>query len=213
MQSRFGLYIKRDGDQRIEIANPTPGAISTLTALPLHPDYMTTDTETTSAIEYDVPMRDFETTDPLALVVPYRSTLKKFEAIWIGQPSGKIEGAVKLADLPRMIEGTLTNGTGFRLEDVYIAFKYPGDPPTGGDYLLWIKSWDAGVSIDLARQYYMNDKGERPAFPNHDKKVLPDEGSVDRLAGPLNLIWQEEFSITSCATPTASPAATERSPT
>jgi hypothetical protein len=192
VRSNFSLYIKQDGNQKIELKDSAPGAVTTLTSIAKHPDYITGSIDSTSAIEYDVPVRDVDTPDPPAITVPYRSTMKQFTANWYGDAGGKIEGSAKLVDPPKMIDGVLSNGTGKKLEDVYIAFKYPGQGVGGGDYILWLKSWDAGVSVDLARAFYMNDKGDRTSLPNHDRGLIPGTDKTDRLAGPLNLAWQEE---------------------
>ncbi|HEX3356359.1 MAG TPA: hypothetical protein VHS31_05190, partial [Tepidisphaeraceae bacterium] len=192
VRSNFSLYIKQDGNEKLELKNSAPGEVTTLTSIPKHPDYITGSIDSTAAIEYDVPVRDVDTPDAPAITVPYRSTMKQFTANWYGDAGGKIEGSAKLVDPPKMIDGVLTNGTGKKLEDVYIAFKYPGEGFGGGDYVLWLKSWDTGVSVDLSRAFYMNDKGERTLMPNRDKGLVPGTDKTDRLAGPLNLVWQEE---------------------
>ena len=191
IRSNFSLYIKQDGNQKLELKDPAPGEVTTLTSIPKHPDFITGSIDSTSAIEYDVPVRDVDTPDPPAITVPYRSTMKQFTANWYGNAGGKIEGSAKLVDPPKMIDGILTNGTGKKLEDIYIAFKYPGQGVGGGDYVLWLKSWDAGVSVDLARAFYMNDEGKRPSLPNREGGYVPGTDKTDRLAGPLNLAWQE----------------------
>ena len=160
VRANFGLYIKRDGDQRIELTDSSPNAITTLTPLPLHPDYMTQDSDSTTAIDYDVPVRDVATEDPPALSIYYRNTAKKFQANYIGQATGKIEGVAKLVE-SKLIDGILTNGTGQRLDDVYLAFSYPNDAGQSTDWLLWMDKWEPGVSLDLSREFYLNDKGER----------------------------------------------------
>ena len=39
---------------------------------------------------------DAESTEPAAIRVPYRTTLKKFEADWTGNAGGRVEGSAKL---------------------------------------------------------------------------------------------------------------------
>ena len=107
-----------------------------------------------------MPVRDVATEDPPAMSMYYRNTIKKFQANYIGQSTGKIEGVAKLVE-SKMIDGMLTNGTGQRLEDVYLAFRYPNEAGQSTDWLLWMDKWEPGVSLDLSREFYMNDKGER----------------------------------------------------
>ena len=194
MLLNIGLYIKRDGVQHIELADALPGSISTLTPMPEHSDYLSgQQTDSTSAIEYDVPVRDLATDveEAPALNIYYRNTSKKLQANWIGKSAGRIDGAPKLAD-QKLIEGVLTNGTGVELDDVYLAFSYPGQDKAT-DWLFWMKKWDAGVSIDLSREFYLNDKNERPAPPpNRANGVRPNSGSTERIKATMRF-WQDEL--------------------
>ena len=97
VNSNFGLYIKADGPERIELTGTDPGSVSTLTPLPIHPDYMTQsdDSSGASSIDYEVPTREVSTTEPPVLTIYYRSTMKKFQARWIGNISGRIEGSAE----------------------------------------------------------------------------------------------------------------------
>jgi hypothetical protein len=188
VRSEFGLYIKRDGEQHIEVKDSLPNAITTLTPLPIHPDYLHGEIDSTSAIEYDVPVRDVATEDPPALNVYYRNTSKKFQTNWIGQTGGKIDGSAKLVET-RLIDGILTNATGQRLQDVYFAFKYPGDV-TAMDWVLWKKAWEPGVSIDLGKEFYLDDKGDRPAILNPQEGIRPNTGKADRIKAAMQS-WQD----------------------
>jgi hypothetical protein len=194
VRSDIGLYIKRDGVQHIELAEALPGSISTLTPMPEHSDYLANQaSDTTSAIEYQVPVRDLATDveEAPALDIYYRNTAKKFQANWIGKPAGKIDGVVKLAD-QKLLDGVLTNGTGVALSDVYFAFNFPNEDK-GTDWLFWMKRWEPGVSIDLAREFYMNDKGERVAPPpNRQNNIRPNAGSTERLKATMRF-WQDEL--------------------
>jgi hypothetical protein len=190
VRSSFGLYIKQDGDQRIELMNAACGAVTTLSPLPINPDFVKSPEDSTSAIDYQVPVRDISTDDPPALTIYYRNTAKKFEANWVGQPSGRIEGTPKAVE-QKYLDGNLTNGTGQLLQDVYIAFKYPGGPDSI-DWVYWMKEWQPGVSIDLAREFYENEKKERPPFPSRDHGIRPNAGP-SRIIGRLINDWQTEL--------------------
>src|SRR5258706_7398931 len=89
--SNFGLYVPRDGDQRIEQRGPAPNRASYVTAFNLHPALVAGDSaEFPARQSYHVPVKEMheagqEAADPRVIYVPYRSTLKKFQAEWIGK--------------------------------------------------------------------------------------------------------------------------------
>jgi hypothetical protein len=196
VRSSFGLYIKRDGDQRLVLPANAPGSVATLTALPMHPDFLNRDTDTASPIFYDVPVRGLGTDEPASLIVPYRSTMKKFLTTWSQPLPGDktIEGSAKM-DQDKNIGGTLTNATGKTLDDIYIAYKVSGEGlATDTDWLLWLKSWDPGVSLDLNRVFNRNDKGDAPAPITREYGTVPNSGKSDRIKSTL-ANWEEELWI------------------
>lgn len=149
VRSRFGLYIPRDGGQTIELTRPPgEGSVTAVASLPVHPAHLRGDLETTGKLSYDVPVRELTSSEPAALTVPYRSTLKQFQAWWSGKLDGRIEG---IAQIDRNnISGSLTNGTGRDLRHVYIAYKRVVGAPE--DFMMYLPEWKAGVTIDLARE-------------------------------------------------------------
>ena len=157
VRSRFGLYIPRDGDQKIQLQNTMPQTVSTINGFAINPAYLDSNSgDTPVALQYLVPVRDASSTDPPALTVPYQSTLKKFESTWIGEGVGGVDGSAKLVpDSSITIDGRITNGTGKQLRNVYIAFKYPrfGTEDVYDDWVLYLPSWDADVSLDLNREF------------------------------------------------------------
>ena len=154
--SRFGLYVPRDGDQTISLADTAGGQLSYLSALAEHPQQLGDVSEFPAPLDYDVPVREMSTTDAPLLTVPYRSSLKKFQARWVGDLPARI-GAGGLAldpDDGRLpLKGTLTNDTGQDLTDVYLAFHLSGDK----DWLVYVPSWAKGTPLDLQRD--LNPKG------------------------------------------------------
>lgn len=152
VRSRFGLYIPRDGEQRIELKETAPNTVSTITPFAIPPAHLK-DPPQNKGPEYRVPVREASSLDPVAISVPYRSTLKKFEADWVGVIPRGIEGSAKLVE-QGWIEGTLKNATGHPLRNVYIAFKYrnPGANWTD-DYVLYKREWPDGATWDLKTQF------------------------------------------------------------
>ena len=57
--------------------------------------------------------------------MPYRSTLKKFEACWVGHLNGIEGNPAASSDKNRRITGTLVNKTGNTLKNVYLIFRLP----------------------------------------------------------------------------------------
>src|SRR5437764_12786248 len=67
VRSRFGLYIPRDGDQRIQLQNTSTDAVSTINAFAIHPAHLVAESAMPSPQEYMVPVRDLSGTDPPAI--------------------------------------------------------------------------------------------------------------------------------------------------
>ena len=178
--SRFGLYIPRDGDQTVELADTAPGQLSYLSALAEHPQQLGEGGEAPSPLDYDVPVREpSDTTLPL-LTVPYRSSLKKFQARWVGDLPAKINTAGLTLDLDAgrlPLKGTLTNDTAQDLTDVYLAFHLSGDR----DWMVYVPSWPKGTPLDLQRDLvkasFVVDRGtESPRYARPGEgKVISDE--------------------------------------
>jgi hypothetical protein len=149
--SRFGLYIPRDGDQTVALADTTPGQLSYLSALAEHPQQLGDVSEFPAPLDYEVPVREpTGSGETPLLTVPYRSSLKKFQARWVGELKGGVDsGGLTLdPDSGRLpLRGTITNDTGQDLTDVYLAFHVTGDK----DWMVYIPTWPKGTPIDLKR--------------------------------------------------------------
>jgi hypothetical protein len=160
VRSEFGLYIPRDGNQRIELKDAAPNRSSYLTAFNLHPAFNASEFEFPARQPYVVPVKevrdaDREAYDPKVVNVPYRSTLKKFQAQWVGDLPIGIEGTVKLAEEVPMVQGTLTNKTGHDLRRVYLLLNHPVAAARGDgsraplDVVLYVSSWADGTTLKL----------------------------------------------------------------
>lgn len=153
--SRVGLYIPRDGDQRVSLSDTSPEFVSYVTPMAIYPAYVP-DNEFPANLDYSVPVREEGSTDSISIDVPFRSTLKKLQAKWCGQIDGMVRAnSVKLNPNPTgnrgYIQGTVDNLTGIDLKNVYFVFHYNQD-----DYALYIPFWSAAAGrnrIDLKSQY------------------------------------------------------------
>lgn len=191
--SRVGLYIPRDGDQRVSMSNTSNQFISYITPMAVNPAYVP-DNQFPANLDYRVPVREDGATTPPAIDVPFRSTLKKLQARWAGDISAGIRGNnVRLKSVPSpsardFITGTLDNLTGIDLKNIYIAFHYPGQK---SDYLLYVPKWPSSgteAHIDLGKAWadarqlsflgYVADQGQL---------VTPDPSHVYR--GELQERW------------------------
>ena len=156
IHSRIGLYIPRDGNQTIELDDTAADSVSTLTALAEHPQDIS-DNEFPAAQDYTVPVHDGD--QPVEVKIPFRSTLKKIEARWIGNAPGGILGAPKLVGTPgAFIAGALTNQTGFDLRNVYFAFSGPQNGNVE-DWVLYVPFWKNGQNLDLSDEFR---RGQEP---------------------------------------------------
>jgi hypothetical protein len=196
--STFGLYVPRDGDQRIELGNTAPNRASYITAFNLHPALAAGDSaEFPARQSYHVPVKEIheanqEAGDPRIINVPYRSTLKKFQAEWIGKsgdaadagaaaalPTG-IDGKVTLSPEIPLVTGTLSNNTGHDLRMVYFVVHNPGinrGEMVAEDLVLYVSYWPRGGQISLTKEFQTPQKGGARQIainPNQDKPDFRD---------------------------------------
>ncbi|HET6248415.1 MAG TPA: hypothetical protein VFE47_12005 [Tepidisphaeraceae bacterium] len=154
--SRVGLYIPRDGDQTIALDDTSKDALSYITPLQLHPQYVG-DTEFPASQVYGIPIHDDP--QPVSIRVPFRSTLKKLQVRWVGDLKGGIDGSAKLIPptinkgASGYISGTLINSTGTDLKYVYFVFNYLGHNGTSQDICLYVPKWKKDTPIDLNAEY------------------------------------------------------------
>lgn len=192
--SRFGLYIPRDGQQRLELAQPAAGWSAAMSSFAIHP-LLKPEFPDDNGPDYDVPVADEAADGPVVLNVPYRSTLKRFEASWAGDLPQHIEGSPVLSPgALTPVTGVLTNRTGRKLTDVFIAVKgLPREDPDVlpvDDHLLYLPSWDADKAIDLAQQFRVkfatDDTG--PGNPLVGVDAAP--GGASGVVGRIQQDWQ-----------------------
>ena len=180
VHSRFGLYIPRDGEQKISLDQTSSSSVSYLSPFAEHPQQLGEVSEFPSPTEYFVPVRDLKSDTQPQLTVAYRSSLKKFQARWVGEIDARIAGAVKLdpEDFSLPLSGTLSNATGTDLYDVYLAFNAPTDTDKDRDWVIYIPSWGKGVTYDIKRDFakplWVGREGTHEALPG-EKKILSDE--------------------------------------
>ena len=189
--SRVGLYIPRDGDQRVAVSDTSAQLVSYVTPMTICPQYLP-DNEFPANLDYQVPVREEGSTEPPSINVPFRSTLKKLQAKWCGDLSGTIrENAVKLNADQRLaqkdwLQGSLDNLTGTDLKNVYIAFRFAG----GTDYVWYIPSWPSsgsGARIDLGKRY-----GSAELL-NADAHYTPADGKEVR--GDIPYTWAPYWNV------------------
>ncbi|MDQ3440548.1 MAG: hypothetical protein M3478_09390, partial [Planctomycetota bacterium] len=151
--SRFGLYIPQDGPQEIKLRDIDPAGESYVTAMAAHPRYVSEDTAFLSFMNYNVPVHQSGSGEPVVVAFPYRSTQRQMQARWTGVMNGAVEGAGKVVPPEDgYIQGSLTNGTGHVLRNVYIAFHHPNVFSGPNDVILFLPSWDKNVTLDVMQE-------------------------------------------------------------
>jgi hypothetical protein len=181
--TRFGLYIPRNFDQKISLDGTSAGSVSYLSPFAEHPQQLGDQTEFPSPTEYFVPVRDLKSDTQPQLSVGYRSSLKKFQARWVGAMDNRITGAVKLDPDDRIlpITGSLTNSSGVDLTDIYLAFNVPSPAAKDRDWIIYIPSWGKGITYDIKHDFAKPTpvgRGEGEGVPG-GQKVLSGELAPD----------------------------------
>lgn len=130
INSRFGLYIRQDGIQKIDLGDTAPHEVSYLVPFGIHPQYLNDQDVLPAYLEYQIAVPDPTQSGGVSVSIPYRSTSKKLQTHWVGEIDGRVEVPVgmpdiKLASPPVYIDGTLVNHSGYDLSDVYFAFEEP----------------------------------------------------------------------------------------
>lgn len=188
-QSKVGLYIPRDGAQRVSLTESSPEFVSYVTPMSVHPSYVP-DNEFPANLDYRVPVREAGLTEPAAVDVPFRSTLKKLQVQWAGDmtPPLRADGVKfnAVGDTTDPISGSIDNLGGIDLRNVYIAFHF-----RGRDMLMYVPSLSAKAGnnhLDLKTMYTQAVVLNPGAMPPH----TPEAGDVCR--GDLMLQWTPYWS-------------------
>ena len=200
--SRFGLYIPQDGPQEIKLRDVDPAGESYVTAMAAHPRYVSEDTAFLSFMNYNVPVHQSGSGEPVVVAFPYRSTQRQMQARWTGVMNGAVEGAGKVvAPEDGYVQGALTNGTGQVLRNVYIAFHHPNVFSAPNDVILYLPSWDKGITIDVTQELkgaklvataaqISNSAGAQFGSPERNEKVW---GTLRRDADEWPGFWYEKI--------------------
>lgn len=164
---RIGLYIPRDGRQKVELKGVAPDAASYITPLGIHPQHLINPTTFSDTLEYTVPVHEVTGEQPVVVEFPYRSTLKKIQAHWVGTLQEGIDGWAGLVEPQSidvnvegktvksgMLEGKLTNRTGHDLKHVFLAFRFqaaqdPGERPLESEWLVYVPGLKKDQTLDL----------------------------------------------------------------
>ncbi len=146
VDSRIGLYIPRDGRQSVSLPDAAGG--SWLTALAIHPQQLGGENEYPAYQQYAVTIN--EARSP-RVDFPYRSTLKKLQVHWLGASPGAVQGAPAAVDAADgYLSGTITNGAGVELRDVYLAFRESGGGGAGEQvWIVYLPILAKGQTLDL----------------------------------------------------------------
>lgn len=169
--ARIGLYIPKDGPQLISLDQTLPDAVSYITPFPIHPQF-STGNDYPAYLEYNVPVRDATADTPPSIAIPFRRTLKKIEAHWVGLSNNGIEGSAELRPADQgYITGTITNVTGHDLINIYIAFKFPASDDINQDWVMYVPKLGKGGTIDLGLEW------KAALF------LPPDTAAVEKLDG------------------------------
>jgi hypothetical protein len=185
--ARVGLYIPNDGSIPVSVDNAKPGSGSYVAAYAEHPQRHD-DKGAPPPVQgtYAVPVPD-ESGVTAPVPFPYRSTLKKVQARWVGDLPGRLDGKATLSSNPyRGVEGVLTNSTGQDLKDVYVAFRNKD----GQVRVIYRERWDRGTTFNFARDVPVPQRG-RPTYvtppePNETERKesgIPHDGRQGR--GPI----------------------------
>jgi hypothetical protein len=200
--SQFGLYIPRDGYQKIELKETVPNRTSYITAFNQHPAFLPDSSDFPAHQDYYIPVkemaeRDREPADPRVIQVPYRSTLKKFQAEWVGNLPAAIDGSVTIVEPEKggtsRLAGTLSNHTGRDLRRVYLVVNHPFVVPKDDGYealdlVLYVSLWKNGTSINLGDLTGpRGDPKSAPYLPTDasDNKLEDSSGNVVVLRGHI----------------------------
>ncbi len=180
VQSRIGLYVPATENKEVRITDTAPQTTNWITPFPEHPARHSGSSQFLAMKQYEMPIVDATSDEPVSISVPWRSTMKKLQVRWNGELSAAIVGNVAISGQARPeLRGTLANGTPWDLREIYLAYRIPitGDGPNaGGDRVIYIPTWEKGKSIDIG-QLLLSDR----AFPigaDARSQALPGRGFV-----------------------------------
>ena len=183
VESRLGVYLTKSSNIAIALQKTDPSFVSYLSAFAPYPTMNHGDTGFTITERYNVPIPDSSSNEGSTISVPFRSTLKKLQARWVGTlPS--VEGTVKLIEATEdspssRLTGVLTNKTGRDLSGIYFGFM--GRAATGTafvDRLFFVPKWPKDGQIDLDKQVTAIKASERVKYNASNIGARPTDGKV-----------------------------------
>ncbi len=201
VESRLGVYLTKSSNIPFTLNKTDPGYISYASAYTPHPDHYDSAGGFIGKEHYSIAIPESGSSDTIEISVPFRSTLKKLQARWVGALPG-IEGSPKLIEansesyLPRLT-GKVTNSTGRDLIDIYFGFtSRSSNGEEFIDRLYYLPKWDKDAQIDLDKdltgnkdllplKYGQNPKGARPG----DGKIIGD--TIERSSDGWPAFWSE----------------------
>ncbi len=156
VESRLGIYLTKSSNIAIALQKNDPNYASYVTAFAPHPQSFQSVGGFVGKERYDVTIPETGAADVIKIDVPFRSTLKKVQARWVGQlPS--VEGFPKIEEATieskARLDGKLTNSTGRNLIDVYFAFT--GRSQNGErweDHIFYLPRWAKDGQLDLGKE-------------------------------------------------------------
>jgi hypothetical protein len=205
IDSRFGLYVREDGPKTIALQDTAEHEVSYVTPFSIHPQFVGNTEELPAYLEYQVPVPDSSDSAAVSATIPFRSTLKKLQAHWVGEMKGTIDASpdtptIKL-DADNKLAGTLINHTGYDLWHVFLAFKRPKDASArdassdDSDIIVYVEQWakDDSLKLDdlINRKTSMNlDVDDKTHHPMGADTVYGDMGLVTDTAGSWGRFWR-----------------------
>lgn len=149
VESRMGLYVPRDGDQRVALPTASPDLASAIGPYALHPADAGDADEFPAFKRYVDNVRDVAGDEPVQIDVPYRSTAKRLQFTWRGDARAALGGQPALQK-GTSLTGTLTNSSGRELANCFMAFRVANGPQSGKDMLVYLPKWKDGQEVSLA---------------------------------------------------------------
>jgi hypothetical protein len=206
IDSRFGLYIREDGAKTIGLQETAAHEVSYVTPFSMNPQYVSDSEELPAYLEYQIPVPEESDSGSVSVTIPFRSTLKKLQAHWVGEMKGTIDPSpdtpvVKL-DADNKLVGTLVNHTGYDLNHVFLGFKRPrgviGDVSSqDSDILVYVDQWAKNDSLKLddliSKKTSMNlEIEDKTHHPMESDTVYGDMGLVTDTAGSWGRFWRSK---------------------
>jgi hypothetical protein len=205
IDSRFGLYIREDGLEKISLLDTAPHEVSYLTPYSMPPSFVESSEELPAYLEYQIAVPEGSKTGEVTAEIPYRSTMKKLQTHWVGQMKGTIDLAIDTTalklDANNKLVGTLVNHTGYDLWQVFLGIKRPAPGSQNAlssqdvDTIVYVQKWAKNDSLQLddllSTKRTMNlDSPDKNKHPMQGVTLNGDMGLVTDGAGSWSTFWR-----------------------